>query len=1352
MEGSAYDEIVGAIIGFVNAKSWSSSQELVEAQSELLLSDATEEVFDLLLEQYSGDERAVGILSQHRRLLAACRALGVDAAFAQVQALDEPDDLPTLLSALGRPPRSAQELAQRIDVCQRALVLVDREEQPELWAHLHGEAGTGLTQCPLGDRAENLERAIWHFQSTLDVFSPDTSPEQWAISHYNLAQAHKNRWLGDRADNLKQAIAHFEQVLEVLRPENDAERWVTTHYHLATTYFEYEGPERDEFLERAFAHFECIHQIRNRADFPGEWASTHSNLGSLCVARLLGERADNLERARDHYFRALEVFERDTYPEQWATLQHNLGSVLFERIRGDRAANLEEAIACYKRALEVRTRSDEPEKWATTQLSLANVYAHRVEGQGAQNQERALELGAASLTVFSRSDSPGNWAAAHAFLAETHHRRSQGDRAASLELAIQHYSQALEVYSPDDFPQKWASTLSNLSQAFSDRVYGQRAENIEKAIQLADEAGTVFTRETFPSDWAMVQNALAMAYALRMVGDRANNLEQALNCHLAALDVTSRADQPQLWATHQHNLAGAYADRLAGERADNLERAIRHCGQALEVFSREDSPTQWAGVHSQLAVIYTQRASGERAANLEQALHHSELALQIYTHADSTREWGRVQVNRANALANRVVGDPVENLTQAVAGYRQALGVFSREVDPEEWGTIHHNLANALSRSVAADRALHLEEAIEHYIQALEVRTRTGLPLDWATTQNDLANAYADRILGDPADNVRQAIVHYRLALEIRTREFFPADHRQTQENLGSLYFREGMFLDALAAYEEAIAAGEDLLGSAFTEIGRQDEVRRTARLYNRAAFCLAETGDLGSALVKMERGKTRLLAEALALGSLSHPILPADMDFRMAHALRGIRIQQAELRLPPGTPARRSDETLTTLLQLFRDQLKAVIDEKRKADPGYLPAALSLAEILDLVPEQGVLIAPLITSRGSLVFVVPHGLSEIDEAQVLRLDQVTDRTLEDWLWGSDTQPGWVSTYGRFKASQDTQTWQSVVETIGQSLWAALLQPIYERLETLGVKQALLLPAGGLQLLPLHAAWRLVEGQSRALLDEVVVQYAPSAYALQMARRRAAERTGSRALVAGIDAYRDLPPLQTAVFEANAVSELLGGEAVLDSAVRKQVVLEGAARAAYLHLACHGRYSWFKPDESALFLANGEVLSLADIVDTLYMPQMRLVTLSACETGFTDIRQTPDEFIGLPAAFLQAGAPTVISSLWSIDDRSSALLMQRFYRNHLRLAMTVPAALREAQLWLRNVTRAELGEYYTLQIKTRSAENEAPGAPTQQTLLDDLFAALLEVRSGGAPAERPYAHPYYWAAFCVYGA
>lgn len=89
-------------------------------------------------------------------------------------------------------------------------------------------------------------------------------------------------------------------------------------------------------------------------------------------------------------------------------------------------------------------------------------------------------------------------------------------------------------------------------------------------------------------------------------------------------------------------------------------------------------------------------------------------------------------------------------------------------------------------------------------------------------------------------------------------------------------------------------------------------------------------------------------------------------------------------------------------------------------------------------------------------------------------------------------------------------------------------------------------------------------------------------------------------------------------------------------------------------------------------------LSLGEIFG-LDLSQCRLVTLSACETGLTDFRSITDEYIGLPSIFLYAGSPTVVSSLWTVNDLSTAFLMIEFYQN-MRAGNSVVLALNKAQL------------------------------------------------------------------------
>jgi CHAT domain-containing protein len=145
------------------------------------------------------------------------------------------------------------------------------------------------------------------------------------------------------------------------------------------------------------------------------------------------------------------------------------------------------------------------------------------------------------------------------------------------------------------------------------------------------------------------------------------------------------------------------------------------------------------------------------------------------------------------------------------------------------------------------------------------------------------------------------------------------------------------------------------------------------------------------------------------------------------------------------------------------------------------------------------------------------------------------------------------------------------------------------------------------------------------------------------------------------------------------------------------------------------------------------------------------VVLSACETGLIGMQQSPDEFVGLPAGFLQAGSPVVVSSLWAVDDLSTALLMEDFYRRHVRQGQGVAAALRGAQRWLRDCPRDELLAWVTAARDAAAAQVRAGDrdARASWARLDGWREALLE---DYGPGDRPFANPYHWAAFTVTGA
>lgn len=523
-----------------------------------------------------------------------------------------PDGLRRILNQLAS-AEARDAHPETVELCHRALALTARENDPQLWADVQFRLAKALSQDPSGEQAENLERAIAHYQQVLEVRSRDAFPEEWAAVQDRLAIAYSDRIRGERGDNLEQVIHHFEQALEVWTRETIPEDWAAIQNSLAIAYSERIRGERAESLEKAIRHYRQALQVYRREAFPEEWAMVQNNLATAYSERIRGQRAENLEQSIAHSRLALKEYSQKAFPESWAMVQNNLATTYSERIRGTRAENLEEAIAHFQLALEVFKRETRPEDWAGVQNNLAVAYADRLRGERAENLERAIHHCRQALEVYAREAFPEDWAAVHSNLAGAYAERIRGERAENLEQAIDHCRQALKVQTRRAFPQDWAVIQSNLGIAYFERIHGNRAENLERAIHHSNLALEVHTRQAFSEDWAVIQNTLAGVYLDRILADRSENLEKAIDHCQQALQVHTRQAFPEDWAKAQSHLGAAYSEQICGERSENLERAVHHFRQALEVLLIEAFPAEHCQTQLHLAEIYFAQARWEEA-------------------------------------------------------------------------------------------------------------------------------------------------------------------------------------------------------------------------------------------------------------------------------------------------------------------------------------------------------------------------------------------------------------------------------------------------------------------------------------------------------------------------------------------------------------------------------------------------------------------------------------------------------------------------------------------------------------------------------------------------------------------
>lgn len=234
-------------------------------------------------------------------------------------------------------------------------------------------------------------------------------------------------------------------------------------------------------------------------------------------------------------------------------------------------------------------------------------------------------------------------------------------------------------------------------------------------------------------------------------------------------------------------------------------------------------------------------------------------------------------------------------------------------------------------------------------------------------------------------------------------------------------------------------------------------------------------------------------------------------------------------------------------------------------------------------------------------------------------------------------------------------------------------------------------------------------------------------------------------------------------YQRGFVSILLGGDASIG---RLEADVVGKR---YVLLATHGLTGTVdRPYDASLALTQPAVPTPDDIgfltLDRLLgrwqgkLESCELVVLSACESQHR-VEARGEAIMSLPWGFMYAGAPSVVASLWKVDDRAAFLLMKRFFENLLgqhsnrrasfgpEQPMPKAEALREAKVWLRSLAPWEARERLQqagfevtphLQVDDKRGERGGVGKVQVEFLSQEQVY--------------DFSHPYYWAGFVLTGA
>ena len=677
--------------------------------------------------------------------------------------------------------------------------------------------------------------------------------------------------------------------------------------------------------------------------------------------------------------------------------------------------------------------------------------------------------------------------------------------------------------------------------------------------------------------------------------------------------------------------------------------------------------------------------------------------------------------NLGNALLTRFdVSHAFDDLNQAIALQLRAIEV----TPPGDWelASRHNNAGNSLARAFDISGEEHFGKQAEQHYRAAIALTEPAAP-ERASREYNLGlvlearcgDATTGAMVDAASDAYRSAIrsgldgsLEWALASARRWGDW--ARHREA-------------WSEACEAYSAALDVSRRLFRVQLLREEKETWLSETQGVPAEAAYALVQTKRLDEAVAALESGSALLLSESLDRDR-------ADLDRLAAsgssHLAAGYREAASDL-----DTAMRSvcgaDE-----VRRRRRRLDEVVEQIRTIEGyGSFLSEPDFEEVVAAVPAGRVLAYIAAGAAGGVGLVV-DGAGSVRHAHLPGCSTAAVRRRVEALLAA-----------RPRRDDEPQAWHGLLDAVTRWCWEAVVGPVLDL--TAPDDGVVLLPAGLLAMLPLHAAWKPTApsaAERMYAVDLRLVTYAPNARALAVAVRTARETDADPLLIVADPPSPGLPAIGYAEAEAGwvrsrfaRVHELPGDKAT------REAVAAGLTNARVHHIISHGVGNADAPLESALCLAGGERLALRDVLalrlrEVGEAPGVRLTVLSACETAQPGT-ELPDEIVSLPSGLLQAGVAGVVATQWAVHSQAMSLLVARFYQEWRDEGVPPAEALRRAQRWLRDTTNAK---------KVRDLTQGLPpsgGGPER-----DLIRSLV-LRD---PAQRDHANIADWAAASFHGA
>ena len=733
------------------------------------------------------------------------------------------------------------------------------------------------------------------------------------------------------------------------------------------------------------------------------------------------------------------------------------------------------------------------------------------------------------------------------------------------------------------------------------RIYYLRLSSLDEAMKFYKEALSVFKGLGNSEKTARVLLDTGLVY------EQGGEYDSAKTNYLEGIKIAEEIN-----------------DRVAYSRGTlYLANVAWHMGDYQEVFKYQRTALEVAiELKDRKQEAMAQNLAGLTYMNLgmlEKALE--ALSKSLFISIDTGDKLDAAAAYNNIGIVQRELG----NLDKSVESFKNALAIDTEL--KTKWG-MAYDMRNL---GISYERMGRVDDALLNLRSSLSLSREIGERNNEAMTLYSLGTLYMKTGKEEEASRTLKEAYHIGKELNV------PEVTWRSLKAQASLYAKTGKPADAYKELKEAINLVEKMRGRIKVDEYKTGFLENKSDLYEEMVILLLGMGRSEEAFNYSERGRSRNFIDMLGNQKLNLKSAGNQNLLSKERALRG-RIDSLEER------ARGNSSLLEELIRARKDYEGLLIEIKEESpelasfvtvEPPTLP------DIQKTIPNDTALLEYMVTKDGIVIWTIDR---ETIESSIVPM---TRELLKEKVV-------------RYREMMEQVT---PLEKESVELYNLLIRPV-ERLIS-GTKYIGIIPHDVLHYLSFSS---LFDGK-QYLMEAHPIFYSPSASVMKMIsdrRVRAYSDTPlQKLLVIGNpdlgDSALDLPFAER---EAGSIGREFEGSEIL---VRKEAtetrVREDIGRFEGVHFASHGIYDSSTPLFSSLKLtrdfANDGNLT-ANEVFSLNL-RASIVMMSACQTGLGKLT-TGDEIIGLNRAFIYAGAPSIISTLWRVNDAASAMLVKRFYR------------------------------------------------------------------------------------------